>query len=171
MNTPKMMPLANAEGGCRFYCRKCGERYATDWVHIVGGLACTSTIACRAKAMLAAAPFIPSWDMAESDKRLMLLAAHLEHADERHAAKGEPLYDQSRAFHDCGTPACAGGHSDAMYANTRLRNASWNELYDIFGTHYFDIFGGGRRRTSKQAATGIRKLVLRYAARMRTVAS
>lgn len=122
-----------------------------------------------------AARFIPSWDMREEDKRLMLLAAHLEHADERHEERGEPTYWQGRAVHKCGTPACALGHSYAFYLAGRERwtlpkrsaaRMAYNAclFYGLNNTEWEELFGYvgcGNAQTAKQAAAYIRGFVMR----------
>lgn len=175
MTNFKMMPLAReTPEGKRYYCPRCSVKKFMSHVHTIDGPACATNVQRRANAMLAAAPFIPSWDMAETDKRLMLLAAHLEHANERHAAARKPLYDQRRAMHNCGTPACAGGHSDVMYERTRYALSSWAFLYGV-QIHYSEwdhLFGDSVNvRDAKHAAERIRAFALeRHARRMRQAA-
>lgn len=108
-------------------------------------------------------PFVPSWDMSEPNKRLMLLSAHLETADDRHRDVGEQLYDQSRLTHDCGTPACASGHGAALFDFDN--GDCWEgDFFDLNGLETGTIFGTigcGRARNAKQAAAYIRDFTLR----------
>lgn len=126
-------------------------------------------------------PFIPSWNMTEGEKNLMLLSAHLWDADARHLAANEPTYDQLEEVHACGTPACAIGHARALFKSSlndryvRIwRNASlivageqlfeldyladrryaeWDELFSTLGCGY--------ARSAREAAVYIRGFVRR----------
>lgn len=153
-----------------YACKLCYCMYFGPWVHIANGKGCRlhqQRYFNLQQAKLPARPFVPSWDMSEGNKRLMLLSAHLEHADARHRKAREPLYDQRPAYHPCGTPACAGGHSDVMYERVNLPYGDWQTFYG-FGCwptdsdDYFDIFSGlNAPRTAKQASQIIRETALR----------
>jgi hypothetical protein len=115
------------------------------------------------------------------NKRLIQLAEILEAADENHASRGEPLYEQQIYTHPCGTPACALGHwaaanpqswafsSGAPYGLTT--GSRWNQCAIDFHLgldeidELFGMFGCGLPSTSKEAASYIRGFVSRRMAR------
>jgi hypothetical protein len=129
-------------------------------------------------------PFVPAWDLPEGEKRLLALAAILDTADARHAAKREPKYRQTKFAHTCGTPACAGGHwtqhssgrleliDTDGFGSFRIRDQtgavrtvdafrpefslSHQESVELFGADGCDY-----ARTAKEAAEYIRRFVRR----------
>jgi hypothetical protein len=117
---------------------------------------------------MAPRPFVPSWDMSEANKRLLLLAANLDIADERHLARGEPTYDQTEITHDCGTPACAMGHNDYLYREASRKwqwRVHWEEVnfFDMLENEaaaMFGRYGCNRAKTAKQAADYIRDFAM-----------
>lgn len=125
----------------------------------------------------------------EGLNRLLELADILDVADAEHAVNDEPSYSQDIFFHECGTPACAGGHWAVAHPERwivrdfrpYLREAPPSHLSAIsergtalrvyeslrieFALTYDEgqeIFGGngcGNAHTGKQAAAYIREFV------------
>lgn len=157
-----MKPLSSASLVFRFYCTRCGGKRTVDDQHKLGSVLCDEAYARRVKA-LPARPFIPSWDMSEGNKRLMLLAAHLERADTRHAYAGEPGYSQREIMHPCGTPACASGHGAVLFGFDAFTDWEWDIFrVDLFERHeLFGSYGCGKAKTSAQASMYIHDFTLR----------
>jgi hypothetical protein len=105
------------------------------------------------KMNIPALPFVPSWDMIEGDKRLMLLSAHLERADDRHGERYEPRYNQRITMHDCGTPACALGHYAAMSGPTQRIRVTNDRPYHPFVGATWDIIGAEFQLTHDETDT------------------
>lgn len=101
------------------------------------------------------------------DISLLLLADILEHADERHEAAREPLYDQTTWDHPCGTPACAIGHWLAQEGRKHYRPTEYDlnhrlpALFELGSKQWAYLFGypPGYPRTAKEAAERIRAFV------------
>lgn len=100
------------------------------------------------------------------NRRLLKLAEILDTADAKHKKKGEPTYNQFDYLHDCGTPACAGGHWDwsAQGRRTGGQFQDWMTTFALSNVESEQIFGRcgcGNARTAKQAAQYIRRFVAR----------
>lgn len=113
------------------------------------------------------------------NERLLKLAAILDTADELHAAKGEPTYQQSAYLHPCGTPACAMGHWAAANPDRWHIEPQDRSVNSIIGLPYveavrqeffinpseeidiFGMFGCDDALSAKDAAAYIRAFVAR----------
>lgn len=113
-----------------------------------------------------------------NEQWLLELADILEVADEAHAEKSEPAYDQTFYAHSCGAPGCAlshwaVAHPDRWYASrypvNRYHNSgsALTDSQEEFSLSFaqarelFDYAGCGGAKTAKQAAAYIRSFVER----------